>query len=48
VNIGWVSCGTKLQVLFGPVNKLESCGLCPPSAPLKLNRGKYSAFATPI
>ncbi|MEI9973554.1 MAG: hypothetical protein WDO73_16840 [Ignavibacteriota bacterium] len=48
VKIGCVTCGTRLHVLAGPLNRLDNCVLAPPSAPLRLNCGKYAARATPI
>src|SRR5258706_11615969 len=48
VKIGWETCGTKLQALCGPLNKVDNWLLCPPRNPLRLICGKYAAFATPM
>src|SRR2546426_6314803 len=48
VKMGCVTCGTNCQIPAGPVKSPESCVLCVPSEPVRLMRGKYAAFATPI
>ena len=30
IKIGWLTCGIKLHVLWGPLNRLVSCVLWPP------------------
>ena len=42
VNIGCVTCGTKLQTLCGPLKRLDNCVLWPPRDPLRLSFGKVS------
>ena len=40
VKMGCEICGTRLQALAGPLNRLVSCVLCPPRNPLRLSCGK--------